>query len=280
MNALKNINISYVFILLLPFFYQSVLAEDKSNNTYLTVARTQLNIAFDNYNKGDITASKENLQHASEWLYKAVKHSRSDKVKVEAQKLATEIDKFRLTLNKSSEKNDMVRFWHQASSLIKRESEQLIHSYTVSSTNNRMLRQLLDAKLHFYTADHDLFVSHDTSDAMAELNQSLEYLTEAKKLDRPDLQTDINRLFTGISELISLIELNKAAWKEDTLIQSLDNAIDDLNQAESIAPPSTRLQLESIKLSISKLKQDTQKNNLKVKYEALMEIFSHTVNNI
>ena len=78
-----------------------------------------------------------------------MEHSRSETIKVEAQKLATSIDNFRLTLNKSSKKNDMARFWHQATSLIKRESEHLIHSYSESSTNNEILRYLLDAKMLF-----------------------------------------------------------------------------------------------------------------------------------
>jgi len=146
---------------------QSSLADEqgKGENTYLNAARTQLNIAFENYNKGDIAASKKNLKHASEWLYKAVRHSQSDIVKNEAQKLAEDIDGFRLTLNGSSEKNAVARFWHQTTSLIMRESEHLVESYAEASANNRIFRHLLYAKMHFNNADHDLFLSHDSSDA-------------------------------------------------------------------------------------------------------------------
>lgn len=186
MNILRHTVTKYIVILLLPLCYQSVFAEElaRSKNTYLNVSRTQLNLAFKNYNKGDISASKNNLKHASDWLNKAVEHSRSETIKVEAQKLATSIDNFRLTLNKSSKKNDMARFWHQATSLIKRESEHLIHSYSESSTNNEILRYLLDAKMHFYTAEHDLFFSHDSNDVNLELKKSLNYLSQAEKLFR------------------------------------------------------------------------------------------------
>lgn len=282
MNILKNRIIKYIVILLLPLCFQSLLAAEaaKTNNTYLNVSRTQLNIAFKNYNKGDITASKKNLKRASDWLNKAVEHSRSDTIKVEAQKLAKSIDSFRLTLNKSSEKNDMARFWHQATSLIKRESENLIHSYDESTTNNEILRYLLDAKMHFYVAEHDLFFSHDPEDVNIELRKSLEYLSQAEALKKTKVKAHVKRLITNINELISLSDSNKNAWKQDTLLHSLDDAINNLSKAESVASPPTRLQLESIKKSVSKLKKDTLKRSLKGKYESIMVDFRRTINNI
>ena len=282
MNIFKHTVIKYVFILSLSLCYQTLLADElgKDESTYLKVARSQLNIAFEKYNKGEITASKKNLKHASEWLYKAVQHSRSDIVRIEAQKLAARIDSFRSTLNKSSEKNELARFWHQTTSLIKRESEHLIHSYTESSTSNKILRYLLDAKMHFYTADHDLFTSHDSNIANLELKSSLKYLTQAESLARSKVKPYVNNLITSIKELISLSESDKNAWKPDTLIHSLDKAIINIIKAESVASPPTRLQLELIKQSISKLKKDTLKTSLKVKYESIMLEFNRAINNL
>jgi len=268
--------------LLLPLCYQSLLADEhaKDENTYLNVARTQLDIAFENYNKGDITASKQNLKNASEWLYKAEKHSRSDTVKVEAQKLAASIDSFRLKLNKSSEKNDLARFWHRATSLLKRESEHLIHSYTESSAKNKVLRYLLDAKMHFYNADHDLFISHDSNNANLELRNSLEYLAQAESLAKSKAKQYVSQLITSIDELISLSGSNKNAWEQDTLALSLEKAISNLSEAESVASAPTRLQLETIKQTISKLKKNTLKGSLKTKYDEILEGFSRAINNI
>lgn len=282
MNILNHTVIKYIVILLLPLCYQSLLAEElaKSKNTYLDVSRTQLNLAFENYNKGEIAASKKNLKHASDWLNKAVEHSRSETIKVEAQKLAASIDSFRLTLNKSSKKNDIARFWHQATSLIKRESEHLIHSYSESSTNNEIMRYLLDAKMHFYNAEHDLFLSHDTNDVNLELSKSLEYLSQAEKLAKSKVKQSVNHLITNINELISLSGSNKNAWKQDSLLHSLENAINNLSEAESVASPPTRLRVESIKQTISKLKQDTLKRSLKGKYDSIMVDFRRAINNI
>lgn len=216
MSILKHTVIKFILILLLPLCSQAAFAEEQiqDENTYLKVARTQLDIAFDNYNKGDISASKRSLKNASEWLYKAVMHSRSDTVRDKAQKLATEIDSFRLTLNKSSEKNDMARFWHQVSSLIIRESEHLIHSYTESSTNNTIMRLLLDAKMHFFNADHDIFMSHDTDDVSLELGSSIEYLRQAEALAKPEFKPYVHQLIININELIPLSVSGKNAWKK------------------------------------------------------------------
>lgn len=282
MHILKHTVIKYIVILLLPLCYQSLHADElvRSKNTYLNISRTQLNLAFENYNKGDITASKKNLKHASDWLNKAVEHSRSDTIKVEAQKLAASIDNFRLTLNKSSKKDDMARFWHQVTSLIKRESEHLMHSYGESSTNNEIMRYLLDAKMHFYTAEHDLFFSHGSNDVNLELRKSLEYLYQAEKRAKPKVKQSVNHLITEINDLISLSVPNKNARKQDSLLHSLENAINNLSEAESVASPPTRLRLESLKQTVTKLKQDTLKNSLKGKYDSIMVDFRRAINNL
>jgi len=282
MSIVKDAVTKYILILLLVLGSQALLAAEsaKDKSTYLNVAKTQLNSAFDNYSKGNIAASKRNLKHASEWLHKAVQHSQSDIVKIEAKKLAVDIDSFRSTLNKSSEKNDMARFWHQVATLIKRESEHLIHSYTESSINSKILRYLLDARMHFYIADHDLFVSHDSKDANLELSRSLDYLAQAQALSKSKIKSYVNRLITGINELISLSELNKQGWKDDTLIHSIDSAINNINDAESFASPPVRLQLELIKQSISRLKKDALKTSLKVKYDSIKTDFSHAINDV
>lgn len=282
MNIVKYTVSKYIPILLLSLCCQALLAAEpaKDESTYLNVARTQLNIAFENYSKDDIITSKRNLKHASEWLYKAVQHSQSDTVKAEAQKLAAEIDSFRSTLNKSSKKNDMARFWHQVTTLIKRESEHLIHSYTESSTNNKILRYLLDARMHFYIADHDLFVSHDPNDVSLELSNSLEYLAQAEALAKSKVKPYVNHLVTSINELLTLSKMNKQGWKQDNLIHSLQNAINNLSEAELVASPHVRLRLEIIKQTISNLKKDTLKASLRVKYDSIMVDFNRAINNI
>jgi hypothetical protein len=268
MSNVKHQPVLFIFFLLSSLYIQPLLAIEQLNNdnTALHEARTQLSLAFDKYNDGDITAAKQNLKLASEWLNRAEANIKADKVKIEARKLASELDNFRSTLMQSTEHDGMARFWHRATSLIKRESEHLIHSYTESANNNRILKHLLDAKMHFYTAEHDLFVSHDSKDAQQELNNSLNYLTEANAIARPDLKPRIQNLTSDI--------------KVVNLVHSLNKATTHLTNAEKNATPATKLRLKSIKQNIHQLKLDVQKTSIKTRYESIMANFTRTINNI
>jgi len=277
---------TFLFILILFVFLNSLSLhaqteqQTNSENTYLHVARSQLTIAFDEYNKGNIPESQKRLKKASEWLYKAVNHSKSDKVQLESEKLAAKIDSFRLTLNKSSEQYDLVRFLHHASSLVKRETEHLIHSYTESSENNRTLKFLLDARMHFYNADHDLFVSHDSADAKLELDSSLEYLDKAKAIAPPDLKLNVEKLLKNIHDLTLLTESNHDLWEQNNLVLSLNQSVKNLIKAEAIASPAEKLQLNLIIKNIQKIKSDAQKTNIKIKYNSIMTDFTLAINSI
>jgi hypothetical protein len=261
---------------------QPILAEEQANNdnTYLHVARDQLGLAFEQYNDGDITASKKSLRKAGDWLHKAVTHGKHDAIKIEAEKLAAEIDNFRSTLSQSSEKKDISGFWHKSTSLILRESEQLIHSYINSSNDNTTLKHLLDAKMHFYSAEHDLFVSHDSKDAIQALNDSLEYLAQADAIARPKVEARIKTLIANIKVLISLTESRKNSWKQDVLVDSLDKAINNVTNAESIATPPIKLRLKLIEQNIYQLKLDMQRTNLKARYDSIMVDFARFIKSI
>lgn len=282
MNKVKYCTISVIAIILMSLYMQPILAEEQTNNdnTYLHVARDQLALAFEEYNDGDIAASKQSLRKASDWLNKAVNHSEYDTIKAEAEKLAAEIDSFRLTLSQSSEHNDINRFWHHTTSLILRESEQLIHSYITTSNDNTTLRHLLDAKMHFFLAEHDLFVSHDSKDALQELNDSLEYLAQADAIAKPKVEARINKLIDNIKALISLTESSKNSWKKNMLIDSLDEAISNVANAESIATPPIKLRLKLIEQDIYQLKLDMQRTNLKTRYDSIMVDFTRTIKSI
>jgi hypothetical protein len=284
MLTLKHKTFQFTLIVLTFLYTQSLYAQTaeltNSENTYLHVARNQLTIAFDEYNKGNIPESRKSLKRASEWLYKAVNHSKSDKVQLESKKLATEIDSFLLTLNKASEQNDLVRFLHQTTSLIKRESEHLFHSYTESSNNNQTLKHLLDAKMHFYRADHDLFVSHNSIDAKLELENTLEYLDEANSIARLDIKPRVKKLIKNIYSLILLTESNQNNWNQNNLVISLDRSVKNLSDAKTIASPTDMLRLNLIIDNINQIKSDIQKNNIKIKYDSIMADFTVAINSI
>ncbi len=284
MKNVKNYPVSFIFILLMSLLIQPVLANEQtdSDKSSLHTARDHLSTAFKKYNNGDITAAKQSLKQASELLSKATEHSKSDKVKSEAEKLSKEIDNFRSTLNKSSEQhqNTLVRFWHRVTSLIKRESDHIIHSYTKSQNDNVTLKYILNAKMSFYVADHDLFVSHESKDVKQELNDSIKNLVKADEIARADIKIDIQKLISNIKTLVKLTDTNKESWKKDDLVHSLEKAIGNLAKAKANATPATVLRLNLLEKNINQLKLDIQKMNLKTRYDSIMVGFNQIIKNI
>lgn len=293
MKIIKSI--IYVSILLQVFYISPLKAEvqeqgvtlgkELESNTYLNVARNELSIAYEKYNEGKISESKKDLKRASDWLYNAVNHSKSEKVKLEAKKLAIKIDQFQVTLSRSSEKNSIEKFLHHASSLILRESEQLYHSYTASANDNKTLKYLLDARMHFYNADHDLFISHDKVSTQEELDESIKNLEEANLVARPELKLQIAKLKDNIRNLLAITEADDEYLNRAELVNALDKAIIQLAEVKSIFSGNHDLdkdytQLEKILENTRQLKIAAQKNNIKNDYDSIMNDFVTVINDI
>ena len=165
-------------------------------------------------------------------------------------------------------------------SLITREAEHLVHSYTEQSTHNSILKHLLDAKMHFFTAEHDLFDNQDSTDSALELRKSLEYLTEALSLAKDETKTSITNLIVSINVLLTLPGQNREAWKNDALIELLDTALANINEAQSLAPTVNKSKFRPIKTAILDLKKETLTVDLKTTYDSIMTDFNQTIKNL
>ena len=254
---------------------------DHQDNS-LQEARLKLEKAFDSYKKGDMAATKENLNEATQWLNKAAENSRTEKTREETRKLANEINTFEEKVNQASEQheNSLVRFWHQTTSIIKRESDHIIHSYIESSTAEKTLKHLLDAKMHLFTAEHDIFVSHEEEDAMKELSEVLNYLNQAHQIAPPNVNTKIIDLTQDIQLLKNNLTPGKDVWKKDSVIDSLDTASEDLTTAYSNASPSIKLKIESIKKDIAALRTSIERINVKNDYDTAMAKLKAIINEL
>jgi len=267
------------FLILFIFLGARCLAagEQGDENAYMEVARTQLGLALENYSKGDIDASKENLEHASNWLHMSLEHTQSNIVREESKQLAKQIEKYRLELNLASEKHVIARFWHKTTSLIKREAEHLIHSYKEQSVRNRMLKHILDAKMHFITAEHDLFISHNSDEAKIELEKSLAYLAKIDSSELPDIGNIVSRLSVGINQLISLLTQSENTWKQNDMIHALLKAATSLDEAKSVATPAASMKIDAIQNSIADLRKETLQASIKGKYDAIYSEFNNAI---
>jgi hypothetical protein len=260
----------------------SILAPASAGQSSLSEAREMLGLAFDAYRKGDLEQTGTQLNAAGESLQKARGNSKSEKARDETAKLANEIEDFktRLSQHDAKQENSLARFWQRATSIIKREAEQLIQDYVDLSNSEKMLKHLLDAKMHFFTAEHDLFISHDAEDAARELSYTLEYLNQASEVPVPAMQLRIESLGFDIRSLKESLTSTKQSWVNDSVIQSLDKALIDLSTVDSRAAPAFKLRVESIQADIRSLRANVARENIRNRYESAMATLKTMINEL
>jgi hypothetical protein len=260
--------------------HEAGVAED--SGYYLREARDRLEEAFDSYDEADPASAKKSLEEATVYLHKAAENSSSDKTREEARKLAAEIDKFRNKISQDpyQQENRIARFWHRVSSIIKREADHLVHSYMEISTAGKTLKHLLDAKMHLFNAEHDLFVSRDTDDAEVELSKVLGYLEEARRVAAPDVKRKIELFSEDIQSLRAKITTSGGIWKKDSVINALNQALANLEHAHESATPTTKLRIELIQEELQVLQMDVRRNSIRDDYDASMATIRSIINEL
>lgn len=238
----------------------------------LEVARVKLQSAIKNYKNGDIDAAKYDLDIAIEWLNRAKKNSKTEKTRASSQMLAIEINDFNQQLKESSAENEnaLLRFWHKSTAIIEREVDQLVQGYIELSTSEKTLKHLLDAKMHLYTAEHDLLVSHNAHDSKQELDSVIEYLDKAGQDANPPIKEKILFLSNKIILLKEQVSQNPDAWRNNDEIMLIKQAKESLAQAKVKVPSNLRLRIEAIEVDIQELQNEYEKNDIKQNYDSCM----------
>jgi flagellar hook-basal body complex protein FliE len=246
------------------------------------MARLKLESAISNYKKGDMVATKHELEAAVEWLNRAAQNSTTDKSREESRKLGVKIDAFKETLNQSSEEheNSLTRFWHQSTAIIEREIDQLTHSYAELFIAEQSLKYLLDAKMHLHLASHDLFVSHNDEDSVQELDNVLDYLDEASQVSKTPIQKKIITLSREVNVLREEVKQGQNTWRNNDVILYLNQAIDNLTKAKDEAPPGIKSRIDSIEVEIRTLRIDVERRNIKNGYESAMAKLRDIINEL
>ena len=239
----------------------------------LNAARDQLQQAFSSFKDRQLDATREYLDKAKQLLDHSALNSASETVQSEAKKLVDEIESFQQQLAGGEDKQDgsIARFWRRATSFIKREAEQLVHQYVELSQNEKTFKHLLDAKMHLFIAEHDLFVSHDARDAHVELDQVLGDLALAEQEAVTDVQPEVQGLTEQVTALQEKMSAASKSWLDNEVLAHLRNATDELLQAEQTALPETSIQISAIRHQIDGLRKEVETINLRNDYDEIME---------
>ncbi len=242
-------------------------------NESLSAARDQLEKAFSSFREENFTATREHLNQSRALLDRSVLNSASQTVRTEAKKLVDEIDAFQQKIadGETTRENSIARFWRRATSFIRREAEQLVNQYVELSQNEKTFKHLLDAKMHLFIAEHDLFVSHDARDAYGELNQVLADLALAEQEAVEDVRPEVAKLVTQVTSLQDSMNATSKSWLDNEVLSHLQSASDELTKAEKTALPDTSLQIGVIRHQIDALRKEVETINLRNDYDLIME---------
>ena len=121
-------------------------------------ARRALWQAMEDYSIGNHQCLEADLATALKWLER-VEAGPDDKTGREAQQLRSEINELldREAHTTPEAESSLARFWHRTVGLVEREAETLYHAWRDQQTESHLYEQLIDAKLHLFYAEHELF---------------------------------------------------------------------------------------------------------------------------
>jgi len=269
---------SAVLCVLLSVIAVQAYSVEAGGSVPLEQARTKLATAAERYGAGDIESARQLLREASDLLQRAGASMTSAKAREQAAELSSEIHSLneRLEHDSQGQEGNLSRLWHKASAIIKREAEELIHGYVELSVAERTLKPLLDAKMHLYLAEHDLFVAHDVDKARHELDKASKYLATAEQSAPGPVRAEIDALQTDVQALAA--ETKEGAWGRDSVIQSLNAASTALTEAAKLASPPVRLQIESIRSDVHAVGTDIARRNQRADYERAMMSLESIIN--
>lgn len=245
-----------------------------------TMVRQKLQSAYSLYAEGNITAAKKELDEANQLLIKAPEENSI--TKIENQKLANEIQALieQLTSDSEEQQNAIVRLWHRSTALVTREMEDLIHRYNTLSTVERTLKPLLDAKMHLFYAEHDLFSNHNAKLAEYELSNVLDYLDDAVQVATPENRERIIKISKSIQALQKMTPFGSEAWNIESVNKAINDAQSDLDKAKKFATPSDAASIDKIKSELLVLQKEIVKNSAKQYYDSAMYQLVQLINDL
>lgn len=239
------------------------------SNHPLAMAHQELKQAHEDFNKGDVDRVQKELNTASEWLQQPGL-SDNRKTKDQAAALAREIQELQQKINHPSAEHEgaIARIWHRSSALVEHEIQHMAKSWSDVSTANKTLKYLLNAKLHFHYAEHDLFADHDSDNANKEMSYTITYLDEADKVATPQIRQQISVIKEDIQ---ALAKSHANTHDQQNILNALDMASASIHQASQGAALLIQARLKSLATEIVSLKNDIAMLEQKQQYDAILE---------
>ncbi len=249
-------------------------------NHPLAMAHQELKNAHDHFGQQDLDAVHKDLTAANKWLQDSA-ISQNEKMKEEAAILMKEIALFQQRIDQPAEEKEgvLARLYHRSTALVQRQVQHSMKNFDKASAANTTLKQLIDTRLHFHYAEHDLFVSHDAEGAGKELIKTIEYLDKANETALPAVQQKLAVIKKEIQTLATNhANANANVAEQQKIIQALETAHTALKQAsEGVTNAEIQTRISAITLTITRLKKDVSNLENKQHYHEIMKQLNQLV---
>ncbi|WP_299875032.1 hypothetical protein [uncultured Cocleimonas sp.] len=234
----------------------------------ISKAQQSLEQAQQHYQQGDLESVKQNLQEAKKWLDSS-QIGKNAKSNSEAKKLSAEIAELEMQLSNATDENEstLSRLWHRSTALVEHELQSMKEQWNEASSASESYKYILDARLHFDYAEHELFVSHDNENAKEEIKLTLSYLEEAKKVANPSAVNKIHQLQKEIGALNNSKPDQAGKQKLSNLLKK---AGEKLQQARKGSGPLLNSELDKIGKQIGALTSNLDNLLSREQYQIIM----------
>ncbi len=238
-------------------------------NHPLAMAHQKLDHAKENYSQGDIDAVQQDLDAASKWLQHP-ELSNNTKAKDEATILANDIQALQEVISHPSDEHEgaIARIWHRTTALVEREIQHIKKSWADTSTANKTMKHLLDAKLHFTYAEHDLFVAHNREKANNEISRTITYLDKAEKVAIPRIREQIGTLK---NDLQTLADSRIYASEQERIMSVLTQASISIEKVSQGVALPVQSKLQTLVTEIGNLTNEIGALESRQQYNAIIE---------
>ena len=160
--------------------------------------------------------------------------------------------------------------------------QNIIEKYMAASNTDKTLKYLLDAKMDLSTAEHDLLLTHDKTQAKDNIENTISYLKKAKSSADDKIKNNIEALLKNLKSLEKKTLNSDSSGLNNDVDQLLGIAQSTLTKAQEHTSSSslTKQKIADINDEIQSLRKQIEHMNLKEDYESAMNTLNTIINDM
>ncbi len=176
----------------------------------ITLAKKNLWRATSDYAAGDYAAAEADLKQADTYLKQAAE-SADETTREEVNKLIQDMVTLEGKVGKGNKENGatITNLWERSEALSKREAEHVSTGRQKLRDQNRLMRYLIEAKLHLAYAESYQFTTGDIAKAKVEIHDVEAYLKSAAEQVDSKMKSTINALEKMVDQIKADLNSNK-----------------------------------------------------------------------